>query len=246
MLPPPVNVFRDCANAAYQASSAVQPAFVAYHEATITRFSHASSNFGVTVALDRSTGVVTVRSDEGHRSYTAKAVSLIPVTFDALSEFVFHYEIGDGAKLRYTYAYPVHPLTYTSQKAADVTVYALRGYDVQYAPGTAEGAAEFHLLLEAVDDAHRNTVHLSEVFVDAVTLLPTHVILNGPNATRMTFDYRNRPGQLVLEKFSFTQRLYSAAHVARFTATIESLFDSVQFADRDPYAGSDMTPIPAP
>jgi hypothetical protein len=238
---PPVELFRLCANAAHDASTAPKAAYVAYHDITRTRVTRHSQSFGVKVTIDNATGNVTVRSDEGQRSFVARVAQPVAADFDALSDFLFKFNVDDDAKLHFAYAYAVRPLVYTrppeSERKTDAVAYSLKGYQIEYADETRdESLPQYHLKLRPVDDEHRRVIHFTDLYVDAATKLPVKVVFEGDDATQMVFDYANAAGHLVVQRFFYTRRIYGPAHVIRSTVEIESTFDNVVFTDRDPYA----------
>jgi len=244
--------FRETANAAAAAFKR-QPPYIAYR-VHVTVDVPALKKYRT---IDRSVEARTaddyaVLQDlpQGQRQY-GHSFPLLP-TFDALSYFRLHFEMGDPVRLHNPLSAVTMsaPITFTNPTAsnAGVSVVAttLRNYYAHYADDSNDG--RLHIVMDplrALTNNNTSTFYIHDVFIDPQTNLPTRVTYVGPS-TEFDIDYTTVETNWVVSHVTYHDTIFAPLHIGRTSYTVDARYDQFAFPAQPADRQIETAPTPAP
>jgi hypothetical protein len=236
-IPGPQRAFELAANAAAQASQNV-PAYISYDATSHlqSRSMHIDRTGHRHIVRRTSDGAVVISVPGTTRSATAKSF-LVQPEFDALSDFkVFGKAASNGSVTMGVT--DVHPLQYNLALPPNsgVLAVAVRKYKVEYAEQPSENSPTLHLTLtpDGNDTNILPRMFFHDVYIDAKTMLPTKVVLVGPNDRQFILDYQVVDGRWLVSHFVFEETFSNLLGLVRTHGLLESAFTNFSFSNTAP------------
>lgn len=188
----------------------------------------------------------------GQRQY-GHSFPLLP-TFDALSYFRLHFEMGDPVRMHnpLSAVQMERPLTFADPMAstAGVAVVAttLRNYYARYADDSSEARA--HIVMDALPALTRgnnSTFYIHDLYVDPQTQLPTRVTYVGPS-TEFDLDYAMVQNAWIVNHVFYRDTVFAPLHIGRTTYTVDARYDQFAFPVQpaDPQLAASPAPAETP
>lgn len=167
-----------------------------------------------------------------------------PVTpaFDALSYFTLSWKIGAHFEMT-SYVHDVTPLRYSEEppSGADVVVFRLRQYRVQYADDSSDAPdGKTHVTLQPYDFVKRavakpdSTFFLSDLYIDNATDLPAKVRYRGGDDIDFVLDYAMPGGRWLVDHVHYEETLHGPLRIGLLHVIADATYDDFQFPEQAP------------
>src|SRR5471032_152860 len=230
-----VDTFTSIANAT-AAVYAKCPAFATYHVKTNLFFFNKDTVIERDVTV-RTADQVAVVYDATTKKDSLKPPFPAPPNFDGLSNYAasgtFSASTSGSRDVDFRIG-NIMPLTYRDIAThADAVAKSIRGYSVAFAPDTNSDIG--HLILTPVSDATRGAKHhLSDVYYNPSTLLPSRVISVGPDDTTIDATYQMTDGNWLLHTLYFHHTWHGILLFAKLTGDFTATYDNFRFSETAP------------
>ncbi len=219
--------YANAANAA-AAAFAAAPASISYRVDIETHAGTAVYREASAVELRTGDGSAIVRDANG--TPRSGAPPALPAALDPLGDWAFSAQLNDGRVVMHVvYEHPKQYAFPTPGPQADVVVKSIAGYDVRFAAGDVQ-----HIELSPATAETRafaaqpNHFVYRDVFIDAVTALPSRVVLTAPDET-LTLDFGTFDGHWLLSHLDYDAVQHMNRHTER-RYTVEASYSDYAFA----------------
>jgi hypothetical protein len=241
MLTPDI-AFEHCSNAA-AVYFAQAPPYISYRVSTHVSAPAAGRSRQVDRAVSVRTkdDVAVIQDLPQGRNQLGHGFPITPA-FDALSYFTLTWKIGAHFDVT-SYVHDVTPLHFEDvpKSSADVVVFRLRQYRVDYADDSSDAPdGQTHLTLRPYDYVKHavakpdSTFFLSDLYIDNASDLPAKVRYQGGDEIDFVLTYARYDGHLVIDHAHYEETLHGPLRIGRLHVIADATYDDFKFPDQAP------------